>query len=145
MPTHPLNTVLHFVRRVATTSAAADLSDGQLLERFIALRDEVAFEALVCRHGPMVHGLCRRLLSHTQDAEDAFQATFLVLAHRARSIARQESVGSWLYGVAYRTAVKAQAQAARRRTREAPLPDLPITSNVGDLAWQELCEALDEE
>src|SRR5690348_16890615 len=128
MPTQPLNTVLRFVRRVATVGGAADLSDGQLLERFVTLRDEAAFEALLCRHGPMVHGLCRRLLSHPQDAEDAFQATFLVLAHRARSIARQESVGSWLYGVAYRTALKAQVAAARRRSREAPLADVPATS-----------------
>jgi RNA polymerase sigma factor (sigma-70 family) len=130
---------------VATAGGTADQSDGQLLERFVARGDHAAFEALLCRHGPMVYGVCRRQLPHQQDAEDAFQATFLVLAHRARSIARQESVGSWLYGVAYRTAVKAQAEAARRRTREAPLPDVPATSAVGDLAWQELCEALDEE
>jgi RNA polymerase sigma factor (sigma-70 family) len=144
MADHPLTTVLRLARRAAAVGGTGGLSDGQLLERFVALRDEAAFEALLCRHAPMVLGVCRRLLSHGHDAEDAFQATFLVLAHRARSIARRESVGSWLYGVAYRTALKARTETARR-PRRAPLVDFPATSAVGDLAWQELCEALDEE
>src|SRR5213595_4056472 len=82
--------------------AGAGQSDGQLLARFVSGRDEGAFAALVRRHGPMVLGVCRRVLGHPQDAEDAFQATFLVLVRKAASIARRERVGNWLYGTACR-------------------------------------------
>src|SRR5579884_283612 len=75
--------------------------DGQLLERYLARREEAAFEALVRRHGPMVLGVCRRVLRHSHDAEDAFQATFLVLVRKAASIRPRQQVGNWLYGVAY--------------------------------------------
>jgi RNA polymerase sigma factor (sigma-70 family) len=104
--------------------APAD-GDGQLLARFVAARDECAFAALVHRHGPMVLGVCRRLLQHEQDAEDAFQATFLVLARRARSVVKRESVGSWLYGVAYRIALQAKVVRARRRAREKQVAEMP--------------------
>ncbi len=105
--------------------AGSGLTDGQLLGRFIATRDETSFVALVRRHGPMVLGVCRRVLHNSHDAEDAFQATFLVLARRAASVVKRESVGSWLYGTAYRTAMEARAMNARRRTRERPVENLP--------------------
>src|ERR671938_432204 len=95
--------VLYHLRRLA----GAEPPDGQLLGRFTALRDEAAFAALVRRHGPMVRNVCRRVLGHAQDAEDAFQATFLALARKAGSVRKRESVGSWLHGVACRTALQA--------------------------------------
>jgi RNA polymerase sigma factor (sigma-70 family) len=99
-------------------------SDGQLLERFVADHDEGAFTALVRRHGPMVLGVARRVLRHTQDAEDVFQATFLVLARRAGSVVKRESVGSFLYGTAYRIALEARCLNARR-ARERQVEQLP--------------------
>ncbi|HEY7156721.1 MAG TPA: sigma-70 family RNA polymerase sigma factor [Gemmataceae bacterium] len=96
----------------------ADVSDSELLERFVTHRDESAFADLVTRYGPMVFGVCRRLLRHTQDAEDAFQATFLVLVRKAASIGRRELLGNWLYGVAARVAARARLMAARRHSHE---------------------------
>jgi RNA polymerase sigma factor (sigma-70 family) len=94
---------------------AASLSDGQLLDRFVARREESVFEAIVLRHGPMVWGVCRRVLRDHHDAEDALQATFLTLARKAASVEPREKLGNWLYGVAYLTAKKAMASRARRR------------------------------
>src|SRR5262245_64790257 len=94
---------------------ASDQSDGELLARFVASGDGAAFAALLGRHGPLVLSVCRRLLGHRQDAEDAFQATFLVLVSRAAAVANRESLGSWLYRVAHRTALTARGAAARRR------------------------------
>src|SRR5262249_49486039 len=99
--------------------------DGQLLARFLASRDEFAFAALVRRHGPMVLGVCRRVLRHAQDAEDAFQATFLVLARKAGSVRKRAAVGTWLYGVAYNVARRARDMRARRRLREKQVEALP--------------------
>src|SRR5262249_13979389 len=99
--------------------------DRALLQRFADSRDEDAFTALVERHGPLVLGICRRLLRQGPDAEDAFQATFLVLARKASAIAQPERLGNWLYGVAVRIAQKARAQAARRCARQQPLTDVP--------------------
>src|SRR5271166_479611 len=93
-------------------------SDGQLLASFVSRRDETAFAAMVCRHGQMVFGVCRRVLRHTQDAEDAFQATFVVLVRKAASLRRREAVGNWLYGVAYRTAWQARRRVTRTRGLE---------------------------
>jgi RNA polymerase sigma factor (sigma-70 family) len=122
MPTR-LNKVLEHLHRVLAPPGG-DLTDGQLLARFVAARDEASFAALVRRHGPMVLGVCRRLLRHTQDAEDCFQATFLVLARKA-SVVRREALGSWLYAVAYRTSLEARAVNARRRARERQVEDMP--------------------
>ncbi len=105
--------------------AAGGLTDGQLLARFVAARDEASFAALLQRHGPMVLGVCRRVLRHVHDAEDAFQATFLVLARKAASVVRRDSVGCWLYAVAYHTALEAAQAAARRRARERQVGDMP--------------------
>jgi RNA polymerase sigma factor (sigma-70 family) len=95
-----------------------DTTDTELLQRFLADREEAAFEALVQRHGPMVLSVCRYVVQNSDDAEDAFQATFLVLVRRAASIRKPELLGNWLYGVAYRVAARARVQAARRRARE---------------------------
>jgi RNA polymerase sigma factor (sigma-70 family) len=97
---------------------AGMLPDAQLLERFVSQRDETAFEVLVWRHGPLVLRLCRRVLRHEQDAEDAFQATFLMLVRKARSIGKRQAVASWLYKVAYRIALQAKARAIKRATAD---------------------------
>jgi RNA polymerase sigma factor (sigma-70 family) len=136
-----------FVRRLARGMAAGalgDHSDGQLVDRALAGRDEAAFQAIVDRHGPMVYRVCRRLLRHPQDAEDAFQSTFLVLARRLRTLRKRASLASWLHGVALRVALKARAQSAaqRRRERHAARPGrLP----PDEVTWGELRSALDAE
>src|SRR4051794_40469503 len=112
------NGLLDHLRRAVLLNDGAGLTDGQLLGRFVASHDQAAFEALVRRHGGMVLGVCRRVLGNVEDAHDAFQATFLVLARKAAALGAWELVGNWLYGVAYRTALKARAANARRRSRE---------------------------
>jgi RNA polymerase sigma factor (sigma-70 family) len=121
------------------------LSDGQLLDRFVAREEGVSLEALVLRHGPMVWGVCHRVLRDHHDAEDAFQATFLVLARKAASIMPREKVGNWLYGVAYQTARKARATRAKRRLRETQVPDAPEPAAATHARRDELAEFLDHE
>lgn len=118
-----INRVLEHLRQAAL--AGEELTDVQLLELFLAGREEFAFEALVRRFGPMVLGVCRRVAGHAQDAEDAFQATFLVLARKAIGVWPREKVGNWLYGVAYRIALKARAATQKRQAREKPIHDAP--------------------
>src|SRR5438105_371830 len=117
----PLNPVLRFVRRLGKSEAADDSTDAHLLERFVSRRDEEAFATIVRRHGPMVLSVCLRILHDIHDAEDAFQATFLVLARKAGAIGRRERLGPWLHGVAQRTALKARANAARWQEIESPV------------------------
>lgn len=124
----------------------AGLTDGRLLECFVESQDEAAFEALMEFHGPMVFGVCRRVLTHHHDAEEAFQATFLVLAQKADSIIPRESVANWLYGVALRTSLKAKSMRAKLRVREQALPALPqfVAAQAED-RWPELAPVLDQE
>jgi RNA polymerase sigma factor (sigma-70 family) len=118
MPGSQASTILHYLRYLMASRPAEGLSDRQLLDCFKRQRDEAAFSALVQRYGPMVLGVCRRILQNPEDAEDAFQATFLVLARKAGSVRWQESAGNWIYGVASRVARKARARAVRHRARE---------------------------
>jgi len=122
------------------------LSDGQLVDRFLNSGGEVYFEALVHRHGPMVWGVCRRILSSHHDAEDAFQATFLVLARKARSIVPREMVANWLYGVANRTARKLRTTTGRRKAREKLVTTMPEPSAIlDDGQWAEVRPLFDQE
>src|SRR6516225_8053981 len=114
--THP-NPLLHHIRHLIGSVPAAALTDSQLLERFLAHRDEAAIEVLVRRHGPLVFGVCRRVLHNVHAAEDAFQAAFLILARKAPSLVRHERLGSWLYKIAYRLALRARANEVRRQQR----------------------------
>ncbi len=148
MSSGPLTSVVDYCRGMAAVRATQELADGELLGRFVARRDESAFAALVARHGPMGLGLCRRLLDSHQDAEDAFQVTFLVLVHKAGSIARRESVASWLHGVACRTARRLARDAARGRlvrSREREAVDMRAEDPADEVAWRDLRPVLDEE
>ena len=125
--------------------AVGMLSDGQLLDRFVERRDASAFEAIVERYGPLVWGVCRRVLRDHHDAEDAFQATFLVLARKAASVMPREKLGNWLYGVAFQTAMKARATRAKRRVRERPAWEMTEPEAVPDEHADELLSRLDRE
>jgi RNA polymerase sigma factor (sigma-70 family) len=125
-------------------SPLGEHSDGELMGEFVESRSPAAFEELVCRHGPMVLGVCLRVLRQRQDAEDAFQATFLVLARKAGSVSPRNAVGNWLHGVALQTAVRARAMNMKRRRREAPVSSVP-ESEVREPRWDDVAEVLDEE
>lgn len=120
-------------------------SDADLLLRFAAERDEAAFEAIVRRHGPMVQGVCRRILGEAHAAEDAFQAVFLVLVRKSASIRRPELVANWLYGVACRIARKARGVARRTVFRERQVRKMATGGQLLDFEWAELKSVLDEE
>ena len=120
-------------------------TDGELMERFTARRDADALEALIRRHGPMVLAVCHRVLGNEPDAEDAFQAAFLVFVRKAASIRSRELVGNWLYGVAYRTALKAKGAAARRRVQERRAATMNPTRTDSEDGWAELLPLLDRE
>src|SRR5216683_347819 len=144
MPSAQLATLLRHLHKLAAGRGPNLWTDRQLLDNFAVRRDESAFAALVARHGPMVLRVCRRVLNHEQDAEDAFQATFLVLARNTGSIRKREALAEWLHGVAYRTAMKAKRSAARRRNHEARLRVLPLKV-VPSPTWDDVQAVLDDE
>ena len=138
----PLSTVVDHLRSLATPHQ----SDSQLLERFVSSGDAAAFAGLVRRHGPLVLGVCRRLLRDPHEAEDAFQATFLVLARKARSIRVEDSLSPWLYGVTYRIALRARSHAARRARRASGVVAEHVAApSVGDPDLFDLRPVLHEE
>src|SRR5262245_10974026 len=132
MPSTPLTHIVEHLRRTAAPVESGDRSDSQLLTDFLSRRDEAAFAALVRRHGAMVLGVCHRVVGRLQDTEDAFQATFLVLARKASSIRPREKLPSWLYGVALRTAMAVRRQRARRNAKERQVIVMPHPSMVPD-------------
>ncbi len=144
MSEEPLRSLLRGLRRLGDHPGGA-LTDAQLLERFVRQRDKAAFELLVWRHGPLVLGVCRRLLRREQDIEDAFQATFLALVRKASTIARGDAVGGWLYRVAYRVALAARQGASARAAREEPWADQRAAEAPDELLWRDLRPLLDEE
>jgi RNA polymerase sigma factor (sigma-70 family) len=144
MPTRSTTRVIERLRTAVLPREPAGLGDSELLRRFIEHRDETALAALIRTHGPMVWGVCRRMLNH-HDAEDAFQTTFLVLVRKATSVVPRELVGNWLYGVAHQTALQARRTAARRRAREVQVTEVPDTEAAQDNQWADLRPILDEE
>ena len=119
-----LNKVIEHIRALVSASLECSVRDSQLLARFLANRDEASFAKLVARHGPMVLSVCKRVLHNHHDAEDAFQATFMILARRGGTV-RQSSVASWLHTVAYRAALAASSAAAERRRTEIQVEHMP--------------------
>jgi RNA polymerase sigma factor (sigma-70 family) len=137
--------VLRHIRALTVIESANHLSDRQLLDRFAAAHEEIAFAALVRRHGPLVLGVCRRVLHQEQDAEDVFQATFLTLARKADSAGRRASLGTWLYHVAYHLALKVRKQSAARQKREERTARREKTDSLAEVSGRELVTVFDEE
>src|SRR5262245_24028447 len=145
MASGQLSTVVRHLHWLAADAPTGDPTDAQLLERFAAQREDAAFTALVRRHGPMVLAVCRRVLGNHADAEDAFQATFLVLVRRAGSIRRREVLSGWLHAVALRVAMRARSRTYTRRRHERRVPDMPRKDFLAAVAWRDLQPVLDEE
>jgi RNA polymerase sigma factor (sigma-70 family) len=140
-----LHSTVQHLRKLAGAPVGADVADAQLLQRFVAHGDEAAFATLVQRHSALVYAVCRRVLQQNQDAEDALQATFLVLAGKARSIHKGQTLGSWLHGVAFRTASSLRKSVMRRRKHEEKAPERPAESPVMEASLRELQTLLDKE
>src|SRR5262245_5376688 len=143
MSTSPTDSVIEHLRRAVLRDGAGP-GDGELLGHFIERHDEAALAALVLRHGPMVWGTCRRLLGE-HDAEDAFQATFLVLVKKAASVVPRERVANWLYGVAHQTALQARRAAARRAAREVQVIQMPDAEAARQDQYSDVRLLLDQE
>jgi RNA polymerase sigma factor (sigma-70 family) len=139
----PAESVLHHLHHLLE-SGGSPPDDRRLLQRFVTQRDQEAFAELVTRHGPLVFGLCRRVLRDLHDAEDVFQATFLVLARKAATIRKPESLSCYLHGIAYRLALKARAEADKRRRHERRASGTGETEDT-DLSWREVRASIDEE
>ncbi len=137
--------ILYSLRRGFLVQGDGLLTDAQLLQRYVVSRDELAFEVLVRRHGALVWNVCRRVLRHHQDAEDAFQATFLTLARKAGAIGKRECVASWLHTVAYRAALGALGDRTRHTVPEAAALDVPAAPGADPTLWRDLRPVLDEE
>src|SRR5262249_10241888 len=144
MPSSQLNEVLQNLRS-ALLPGGEDLTDGQLLDRFVSHREVAALEALVQRHGSMVWGVCYRTLRSHHDAEDTFQATFLVLVRKSATIHPPAQVGNWLYGVARQTALKLRATRAKRRGRERSVTEMPEPAVTEQDLWSDVQPLLDQE
>jgi RNA polymerase sigma factor (sigma-70 family) len=140
-----LSPVLRHIRKLVAAQHTKERTDLQLLGAFAADNDQLAFAVLVRRHGPLVMRVCRHVLQQAQDAEDAFQATFLVLARKAASIRKSEALVSWLHGVAYRMAMNAKRNAARRRQHESRAKAASPANPSWEVAWREVQVLLDEE
>jgi RNA polymerase sigma factor (sigma-70 family) len=145
MATPSIREVVEHLCAWVDAGSLVDVPDVQLLERFIKQREQTAFAALLLRHGSMVLHVCRRVLGHIHDAEDVFQATFLMLARKARSIRKRDAVGSWLHGVAHRLAVRVREQARRRQVHEQQAANLHHAEPALAAAWSEVQAVLDEE
>jgi len=145
MATAEKRLILSHIRKLVATHQANQVPDQDLLRRFADERDEAAFATLLHRHGPMVLRVCRRVLHNWHDAEDAFQATFLTLARRARAIRKQASVASWLHGVAYRVSLQANANGRRMNISSPSSTDKHSGTPDDDVTWRELRSILDAE
>jgi RNA polymerase sigma factor (sigma-70 family) len=144
MAVNKINGFIRRLRRDVLQRDAAGLTDGELLELYLAGRNEAAFEVLLHRHGAMVLGVCRRVLHNEADAEDAFQATFLVFVRKASSIRTRATVSNWLYGVAHNTALKAKAMNHKRHTKERAAASVPRDEAPSEV-WREIHALLDGE
>ena len=141
---HPLRAVVEFIHRIASDKAYTDMTDSGLVKRFFTEKDEKAFITLLKRHGPMVLRVGRHILGHDQDVEDIFQAAFLLLARKAKSIRKHQSVASWLYGVAQRLALNMKRRGINRQAQERQAAVMGNKAKVSDKACQELQTALHE-
>jgi RNA polymerase sigma factor (sigma-70 family) len=144
MTTAHTRAALRHIRGLLAVEQTGQMSDGELLEQFASRREEAAFAALVRRHGPLVFGVCRRVLHNRHDAEDAFQAAFLALARHAAAVGRRGSVGGWLHRVAFRAAVKARSRARRREEHERRAPQRAPADALTEVTGRELLAVLDE-
>src|SRR5262245_43098122 len=145
MPAFRQELVLRFIRKLAVREHIARLPDGELLQHFVTARDAEAFAALVRRHGPMVLHVCLQLLDNEHDAEDAFQATFLILSRKASSVRKQQSVGNWLFGVANHVATDLKRKRTRRRSHESLVRRPAVTDPITALTVREAQLILHEE